>query len=106
MFKGDLGDIIRQAQQLGEDLKARQEELAKRTVDVSVGGGMVKMTFNGKGEAISITIDPEVVDRDDVPMLQDLVLSAVNEGVRRAQAMMQEEMGKVTGGLNIPGVTS
>ena len=106
MFKGDLGDIIRQAQQLGEDLKARQEELARRTVDVSVGGGMVKMTFNGKGEAISIAIDPEVVDRDDVPMLQDLVLSAVNEGVRRAQAMMQEEMGKVTGGLNIPGVTS
>jgi DNA-binding YbaB/EbfC family protein len=106
MFKGNLGDLIRQAQQLGEDLKARQEELARRTVDVSVGGDMVRMTFNGKGEAVSIHIAPEVVDRNDVRMLEDLVLSAVNEGVRRSQKLMQEEMAKLTGGLNIPGVTS
>ena len=106
MFKGNLGDLIRQAQQIGQDLKARQEELARRTVDVSVGGGMVRMTFNGRCEALSIQIDPEVVDRSDVRMLEDLVLSAVNEGVRRSQALMQEEMAKVTGGLNIPGVTS
>lgn len=106
MFKGNLGDLIKQAQQLGQDLKARQEELARRTLDVSVGGGMVHMTFNGKCEALSIRIDPEVVDRNDVQMLEDLVLSAVNEGVRRSQQMMQEEMAKATGGLNIPGVTS
>jgi len=106
MFKGNLGDIIRQAQQIGETLKERQAELARRTVDVSVGGDMVRMTFNGKCEAVSIHIDPEVVDRNDVRMLEDLVLSAVNEGVRRSQQMMQEEMAKVTGGLNIPGVTS
>jgi len=106
MFKGNLGDIIRQAQQLGETLKARQEELARRTVDVSVGGDMVRMTFNGKSEALSIHIDPELVDRADVRMLEDLVLSAVNEGVRRSHKMMQEEMGKLTGGLSIPGVTS
>jgi nucleoid-associated protein EbfC len=106
MFKGNLGDIIRQAQRLGEDLKSRQAELALRTVDVSVGGDMVRMTFNGKGEAISIHLDPEVVDRNDVAMLQDLVLSAVNEGVRRSQQLMQEEMAKLTGGMNIPGVTS
>lgn len=105
MFKGNFGDLIRQAQQLGEDLKARQDELARKTVDVSVGGDMVRMTFNGKCEALSIHIDPEVVDKSDVAMLQDLVLSAVNEGVRRAQQMMQEEMSKATGGLNIPGLT-
>ncbi|HKI99050.1 MAG TPA: YbaB/EbfC family nucleoid-associated protein [bacterium] len=106
MFKGDLGELMRQAQQLGENLKSRQEELARKTVDVSVGGDMVRMTFNGKCEALSIHIDPEVVDKNDVGMLQDLVLSAVNEGVRRAQQMMQDEMAKATGGLNIPGITS
>ena len=106
MFKGNLGDLIRQAQQLGQDLKARQDELARRTVDVSVGGDMVRMTFNGKGEALSIRIDPQAVDRADVPLLEDLVLSAVNEGVRRSQQMVQEEMAKLTGGLKIPGVTA
>ena len=106
MSSGDFGDLIRQAQQLGQDLKARQDELAKRTVNVSVGGEMVRMTFNGKCEALSIHIDPEVVDRSDVGMLEDLVLSAVNEGVRRSQQMMQEEMAKLTGGLNIPGITT
>lgn len=106
MFKGNLGDLIRQAQQLGENLKAHQEELAKKTVDVAVGGGMISMTFNGKSEALSIRIDPEVVDRNDVGMLEDLVLSAVNEGVRRSQQMQQEEMAKMAGGLNIPGITS
>lgn len=106
MFKGNMGDILRQAQQLGEDMKARQEELARRTVDVSVGGDAVRMTFNGKCEPVSIHIDPDVVDKNDVAMLEDLVLSAVNEGVRRAQQMMQEEMSKMAGGLNIPGITS
>ena len=106
MFKGNLGDLLKQAQQLGQDLKARQEQLAQRTLEVSVGGGMVQMTFNGKGEALAVRIDPEVVDRSDVDMLQDLVLSAINEGVRQAQALQQSEMGKLAGGLNIPGVTS
>ena len=67
---------------------------------------MVRMTFNGRSEAVSISIDPEVVDRDDVRMLEDLVLSAVNEGVRRSQKMMQEEMAKMAGGFDIPGITS
>ena len=106
MFKGNLGDLIRQAQQLGQNLKSRQEELARKTVDVSVGGGMVRMTFNGKGEALSLHIDPEVVEGNDVAMLEDLVLSAVNEGVRRSQQLMQDELAKLAGGLNIPGVTS
>lgn len=106
MFKGNLGDIIKQAQQLGENLKEKQALLATRTVDVTVGGDMVRMTFNGRSEAVSISIDPEVVDRDDVRMLEDLVLSAVNEGVRRSQKMMQEEMAKMAGGIDIPGITS
>ena len=106
MFKGNLGDIIKQAQELGENLKEKQALMATRTVDVSVGGDMVRMTFNGRGEAVSISIDPEVVDRDDVRMLEDLVLSAVNEGVRRSQKMMQDEMSKMAGGINIPGITS
>ena len=105
MFKGNLGDIIKQAQQLGENLKEKQAELSTHTVDVAVGGDMVRMTFNGRSEAVSISIDPEVVDRDDVRMLEDLVLSAVNEGIRRSQQLMQEEMSKMTGGLNIPGIT-
>ncbi|MEE8434481.1 MAG: YbaB/EbfC family nucleoid-associated protein [bacterium] len=106
MFKGNLGDIIKQAQQLGENLKEKQALLATKTVDVTVGGDMVRMTFNGRSEAVSISIDPEVVDRDDVRMLEDLVLSAVNEGVRRSQKMMQEEMAKMAGGIDIPGITS
>lgn len=105
MFKGNMMDMIRQAKELGENLKEKQAELATRTVDVSVGGDMVRMTFNSKSEALSVQIDPEVVDRSDVRMLEDLVLSAVNEGVRRSQAMIQEEMSKLTGGLNIPGMT-
>jgi len=106
MFKGNFMDMIRQAQELGETLKGKQAELATRTVDVSVGGDMVRMTFNGKSEALSVQIDPEVVDRNDVRMLEDLVLSAVNEGVKKSQDMMQEEMSKLAGGLNIPGVTT
>lgn len=106
MFKGNLGDIIRQAQTLGEDLKAKQEELARRTLDVSVGGDMVKMTFNGRSECLAVSIDPEVIDRDDPEMLQDLVQAAINEGVRRSQEMMKEEMARMAGGLNIPGITS
>jgi hypothetical protein len=105
MFKGNLGDLIRQAQQIGENLKEKQAELARRTVEVSVGGDMVRMTFNGRSEALSIRIDKEAVNPDDVGLLEDLVLSAVNEGVRRSQQLMQEEMAKLTGGINIPGIT-
>ena len=105
MFKGNFGDMIRQAQEMGQNLKARQEELGAKTFEVSVGGDMVRMTFNGRSEALSIAIDPEVVNSEDMDMLQDLVLSAVNEGVRRSQQMMQEEMSKLAGGINIPGIT-
>jgi len=104
MFDGKLGDLIRKAQEMGENLKAKQEEMAKHQFDVSVGGEMVKMRFNGKGEALSITIAPEVIDRDDPRMLEDLVLSAVNQGIHEGQRLMQEEMSKMAGGLKIPGL--
>ncbi len=106
MFDGNLGDILRKAQQMGEELKTKQAELAKQEFDISVGGEMVKMRFNGKGEALSISIQPEVIDPKDPRMLEDLVLSAVNEGLRRSQQLTQEEMGKLAGGLKIPGLTT
>jgi hypothetical protein len=106
MFKGELGDLLRKAQEMGQNLKAKQEELAAVRIPVSVGGGMVKMDFNGKGEALSIALDRAVVDPGDLALLQDLVLAAVNEGVRRAQKLQQEEMAKLAGGLRIPGLTA
>ena len=103
---GNFANLIKQATQMKENMASWQEELARKEFDVSVGGEMVKMRFNGKGEALSITIDPEVLDADDPRMLEDLVLSAVNEGIREGQKLMQEEMSKMAGGLKIPGLTT
>ena len=82
-----------------------QEELASREVKAQAGGGMVEAVVNGKGELLSLRIEPEVVDPSDVEMLCDLVVAAVGEAQKRAQEMMQQEMGRITGGLNIPGLT-
>ncbi len=103
MTKG-LGGILKQAQQMHSKIAQLQEEMAGKTVEASSGGGMVNVVINGKQEIISIRIDPEVVSRDDVEMLQDLIAAAVNEAIRKSQEMMTEEMKKVTGGLNIPGL--
>jgi len=81
-----------------------QAELEQKTVESSAGGGMVKVIANGKYEILSITIDPEVVNAEDIEMLQDLILAAVNDALRKAQEMVAEEMGKLTGGLKIPGL--
>ncbi|MFH2012105.1 MAG: YbaB/EbfC family nucleoid-associated protein [Pseudomonadota bacterium] len=104
MPKG-FGNIMKQARMMQEKLAKVQEELANKTVEASSGGGMITALVNGKQELVSIKIDPEVVDPNDVEMLQDLVVAAVNEGIKRSQEMMAEEMSKVTGGLNIPGLT-
>ena len=104
MAKG-FGNIMKQAKVMQERLGKIQEELANKTVDASSGGGMITTVVNGKQELISIKIDPEVVDPNDVEMLQDLIVAAVNEGIKRSQEMMAEEMSKVTGGINIPGLT-
>jgi len=99
-----MGNMMKQAQQLQSKMMKLQEELADRTVDSSSGGGMIKVTANGRQQIISIQIEKEVVDPDDVEMLQDLVLAAINDALAKAQEMVSSEMGKLTGGLNIPGL--
>jgi hypothetical protein len=103
MSLGDLGSIMKQAQELQERLAKVQEALASRTVEASAGGGMVRVAVNGKHEVLSLTIDPSVLE-EDPELIQDLVVAAVNEGIRNAQKMVAEEMTKVTGGLKLPGL--
>ena len=100
----NFGNIMKQAKKMQERMVALQEELATKTVDATAGGGMVTVTVNGKFEVLSLKIDKEVVNPDDVEMLQDLIVAAVNEGVRRAQEMAASEMSKITGGMQIPGL--
>ncbi len=97
--------MIKQAQQLQKQMAQLQKDLETETVEASVGGGMVTVVVSGKMNVESITIDPEAVTPDDVEMLQDLVLAAVNEGLNQAQEMVSSRMGALTGGLNIPGLT-
>ena len=99
-----LGDMMRQAQALQEKMAKAQEDAGKRTVEATSGGGMVTVTANGRQEVLSIKIDKQVVSPDDVEMLQDLVLAAVNEALKKSREMMAEEMKGLTGGLNIPGM--
>ena len=99
-----FGDMMRQAQALQEKLARLQEEAGKKTVEASAGGGMVTVVANGKQEIVSIKIDPEVVNSQEVEMLQDLILAAVNEARRKAQELMAEQMKALTGGIQIPGL--
>ena len=99
-----MGNMMKQAQQLQSKMLKLQEELSDRTVESSSGGGMVKVTANGRQQVLSIQIEKEVVDPDDVEMLQDLLLAAINDALAKAQEMVSSEMGKLTGGLNIPGL--
>jgi len=100
----NFGKIMKQAQQVQARMMKLQEELALKTVEASAGGGMVTAVVNGRFEIVSLKIEKDVVNPDDVEMLQDLVAAAVNEGVRKAQEMAQAEMSKITGGLQIPGM--
>ena len=95
---------MKQAQKLQSKMLKMQDELADRTVEAAAGGGMVKVVANGRQQILSIEIEKEVVDPDDVEMLQDLVLAAVNDALVKSQEMVSEEMGKLTGGMNIPGM--
>ncbi|MEI6315169.1 MAG: YbaB/EbfC family nucleoid-associated protein [Syntrophus sp. (in: bacteria)] len=101
----NFGNIMKQAKKMQERMARLQQELETKTVDASSGGGMVSVVVNGKFEIISLKIEKDVVSAEDVEMLQDLVMAAVNEGVRKAQEMATAEMSKITGGLNIPGLT-
>ena len=101
---GGMGNLFKQAQEFQSRLAQVQEELARKTVDASSGGGLVQVTVNGQLEFSSVKVDPAVVNPQEKEMLEDLILAAVNEGLRRARAMVSEEMGKVTGGFEIPGL--
>ena len=100
-----MGNMMKQAQQLQSKMLKLQEELADRTVETSSGGGMVKVVSNGKQQIISLDIEKEVVDPEDVEMLQDLIIAAINDALTKSQEMVSSEMSKLTGGLNIPGLT-
>ena len=104
MSKKMLGDIMREAQKLQAEMQRMQEEAKKKTVEASSGGGMVTVVANGNSELVSIKIEKDVVNPDDVDMLQDLILAAANEALRRSQQMVNDEMSKLTGGLQIPGL--
>ncbi len=99
-----FGGIMKQAQALQERMAKLQEEAAQKTVEASSGGGMVCVQVNGRQQVLSVKIDPEVVKSEDLDMLQDLVLAAVNDGLKKSQEMMAEAMKGMTGGLNIPGL--
>lgn len=100
----NMGQLLKQAQDFQSKMNKLQEELGDRTVEASAGGGMVTVIANGKQEIVSVHIDPEVIDPGDAEMLQDLVMAAANDALTRAKNMVNEEMGKLTKGLNIPGL--
>ncbi len=103
-FGLDIGRMMKQAQKMQADVKRVQEELAEATVEATSGGGIVKVVATGSQEIKSIEIKPEAVDAEDVEMLQDLVLAAVNEALRMSKDMAAEQLAKVTGGLGMPGL--
>jgi DNA-binding YbaB/EbfC family protein len=99
-----MNDMIRQAQLMQKKIAKLQDEMGQRTVEAASGGGMVQVKANGSQEVLEVRIDPSVVDPKDVDMLQDLVLAAVNEALKKAREMVQAEMGQITGGMSIPGL--
>ncbi|MCP5004944.1 MAG: YbaB/EbfC family nucleoid-associated protein [Planctomycetes bacterium] len=107
---GNMGDMMKQMQKQAVTMQKKMEEvqreLKERVIEAGAGGGMVTVQANGKQEVLNIKIDPEVVNPDDVQMLEDLVLAAVSQALKKSQEMHQEEMSKITGGLNVPGLSN
>ncbi len=99
---GNMNNMIRQAQKMQQDMMKAQEELETKTYEAAAGGGVVTAAVSGKKELVSVAIDPEAVDPDDVEMLQDLIVAAVNEALRKASDDAASQMSKLTGGLNLP----
>ncbi len=102
MGGGNMNNMIRQAQKMQQDMMKAQEELENKSYEASAGGGVVSAVVSGKKELASVTIDPEAVDPDDVEMLQDLIVAAVNEALRKANEDAASQMSKLTGGLGLP----
>jgi DNA-binding YbaB/EbfC family protein len=101
---GGMGDLLKQAQEMQARIAKIQEELGQRTVDGSAGGGMVRITVNGKFNLTAVKIEPSVINAAEKEMLEDLILAAVNDGMRKARDMISSEMSKITGGFKIPGL--
>jgi DNA-binding YbaB/EbfC family protein len=99
-----MGNMMKEAQKLQARMLKMQEELAEKTVESAVGGGMIKVVANGRNQVVAIRIEKEVVNPEDVEMLQDLLLAAVNDALTKSQEMVATQMGKLTGGLNLPGL--
>jgi hypothetical protein len=102
---GGMGNLLKQAQEMQSRMAKMQEELAQKTVDGSAGGGMVRVTVNGQLALMAIKIDPTVINSEEKEMLEDLIMAAVNDGMRKARDMASTEMSKITGGLKIPGLS-
>lgn len=108
MFPGGkkgMQDLLKQAKKMQEDLAKAQDELANMVVEGTSGGGMVKIEMNGKHQVLSLKIDPEVVDTDDIEMLEDLIMAAINEAQDKITKTSEDELSKFTGGMKIPGLT-
>ncbi len=101
---GNMGAMMKKVQKMQADMVKMQEELKKRTVEASAGGGAVTVVVTGKKELQSVKINPSAVDPDDVEMLEDMILTAVNDGMKQIDEMTEKEMGKVTGGMKLPGM--
>lgn len=101
---GNMNQMIKQAQKMQEEMLKAQSEIEEKTIEASAGGGAVTVSINGKKELLSVKISPEAVDPDDVETLEDLILSAVNEAMRQADELAAGTMGRITGGMNIPGL--
>ena len=99
-----FGGIVKQAQAMQQKMAKMQEEMEHLRIEASVGGGVVSATVTGRQKLVSLKIDKSVVDPEDIDMLQDLVITAVNEAIKKSQDLQQQEMGKVTGGFNLPGL--
>ncbi len=102
-MSGNMNNLMKQAQKMQKQMEQMQEELEQRTVEATAGGGAVTAVVSGKKELMEVKINPEVVDEEDVEMLEDLIVAAVNEALRKADEMVNNEMSKLTGGLNLPG---
>ena len=100
----NMNSVLKQAQKMQEDMARIQSEIEEKTVEATAGGGMIEVVANGKKEIVSIKIKPDVVDPDDVETLEDLVMVAVNDAIKKADDMMADGMSSITGGLNIPGL--
>jgi DNA-binding YbaB/EbfC family protein len=100
----DMNSMIHQARKMQDQITALQEDIEQRTFDAQAGGGAVSVTLTGKKTIQSLTIKPEVVDKEDIEMLQDLIISAINEAVNNIEATTENEMGKITGGVSLPGL--